>query len=279
MIKLSMHTMATPALTIDQSIELAGKLGFDAIEIVSDERYACGITNATPDGELKRLGALAASNGIEVVGMVPYFQGINSLDANERRESIDGMKRAVDAAVELTAGAVRIYAGKEVTAETFRAQFDHMVASIQAIDAHAAGKVRLNVENHNGTMALSGRLTRDIVDAVNSDNVGIIYDPANLWRLGQTNLAAEYDVQRDKIRHVHFKDAVANYDGSKPPVPAGTGMVPWAEVIAALVGDGYDGAITVEYEKRWHPQRLPDPEIGLPNELKFIRGCIERAKK
>ena len=91
MIKLSMHTMATPALTIDQAIELAGKLGFDAIEIVSDERYACGITNATPDAELRRLGALAVSNGISVVGIVPYFQGFNSLDASERQATIDGM--------------------------------------------------------------------------------------------------------------------------------------------------------------------------------------------
>ena len=76
------------------------------------------------------------------------------------------------------------------------AQFDHLVRSIKAVDAHAAG-VRLNVENHKGTMALCGQLTRDIVDAVGSDNVGII-TIRNLWRMGLMNLAAEYDVQRGR---------------------------------------------------------------------------------
>ncbi len=272
-----MHTMATPELSIDDAIGLAGRLGFDGVEMVCDERYDCGVTIDTPDDRLRALGKLATDNGLEVVGLVPYYQGINSLDAGERAEAIEGMRRAIDAALNLGAKAVRIYAGKEAAEDAFQAQFDHLVASIVEIDRYAAGRVRLNVENHNGTMALSGHLTRSIVDAVGSDNVGIIYDPANLWRLGQTDLKAEFEIQRDRIRHVHFKDAVVNYDGTKPPVPAGTGMVPWRDIIADLVAVGYDGAITVEYEKRWHPQRLPDPDIGLPNELDFIKACVAAA--
>lgn len=49
----------------------------------------------------------------------------------------------------------------------------------------------------------------------------------------------------DRIAHVHLKDRTSETDLSCPAV--GSGCIPQAEVIAALVSAGYDGWLTVEH--------------------------------
>jgi sugar phosphate isomerase/epimerase len=45
--------------------------------------------------------------------------------------------------------------------------------------------------------------------------------------------------------------------------------VPVRESLAALDATGYDGWLTVEWEKRWHPE-LAEPEDALPRELETL---------
>lgn len=40
---------------------------------------------------------------------------------------------------------------------------------------------------------------------------------------------------------------------------------------------GYGGYFSTEYEKRWHPDELPEPEQGLRHELQALRGLWEAA--
>ena len=40
----------------------------------------------------------------------------------------------------------------------------------------------------------------------------------------------------------------------------GDGIVPWGEILVALCDAGYDDVLTLEYEYRWHPQDLPEPD-------------------
>ena len=41
------------------------------------------------------------------------------------------------------------------------------------------------------------------------------------------------------------------------------------ESLAALRAAGYDGWLTVEWEKRWHPE-LAEPEVALPRERRDV---------
>ena len=54
----------------------------------------------------------------------------------------------------------------------------------------------------------------------------------------------------------------------------GEGSVPWPEVFAALRGVGYDGWITDEYEKYWHPE-LPEPAEGMPRNLAYVQSLLD----
>lgn len=74
-----------------------------------------------------------------------------------------------------------------------------------------------------------------------------------------------------RIDLVHVKDA--RDDGEL--VALGEGEVPVRESLAALAAAGYDGWLTVEWEKRWHPE-LADPKVALPRELATLTRWRQR---
>jgi fatty-acyl-CoA synthase len=51
----------------------------------------------------------------------------------------------------------------------------------------------------------------------------------------------------------------------------GEGEVPVQEMPRALTRRGYAGWVSVEWEKKWHPE-IPDPEIALPQHIEWLRG-------
>jgi sugar phosphate isomerase/epimerase len=56
-------------------------------------------------------------------------------------------------------------------------------------------------------------------------------------------------------------------------VPLGEGEVPVREMIGLLAAGGYDGWISVEWEKYWHPE-IEGPEIALPQHLEELQKWI-----
>jgi fatty-acyl-CoA synthase len=53
----------------------------------------------------------------------------------------------------------------------------------------------------------------------------------------------------------------------------GEGEVPVREMLGLLAAGGYPGWISVEWEKRWHPEIEP-PEVALPQHLAVLRPWI-----
>jgi fatty-acyl-CoA synthase len=51
----------------------------------------------------------------------------------------------------------------------------------------------------------------------------------------------------------------------------GEGEVPVRDMLRALARRGYAGWVSVEWEKKWHPE-IPDPEIALPQHIAWLRG-------
>jgi len=54
----------------------------------------------------------------------------------------------------------------------------------------------------------------------------------------------------------------------------GSGVLPWPEILAALLRHGYDDLLSIEYEYRWHPQDLPSPEDGFRESAAALRGML-----
>jgi len=57
-------------------------------------------------------------------------------------------------------------------------------------------------------------------------------------------------------------------------VPLGEGEVPVREMLGLLTAGGYPHWISVEWEKRWHPE-IPAPEVALPQHLDLLTRWLE----
>ena len=54
----------------------------------------------------------------------------------------------------------------------------------------------------------------------------------------------------------------------------GEGVLPWDRILRALAESGYDGWLSLEYERRWHPQDLPPAEEGMRRSAEHVRHLL-----
>ena len=278
--RICSHTMATPDLDLAGAIDLSARLAFDGIEIICADDYGCAIGTNPAASEIDEVRTRTQDRGLTIAGLVPYARAFNALDDPARGDAIGAMERAIDIAKALGAAGVRVFGGETPSddSDLQQRQFNLLVDALSHLAAYAGDGLPLNVENHPGTAAVTGAVTRAIVDAVDAPNVGIIFDPGNLMRLGGTDMRSELAVQREAIRHVHFKDVVIGGERHLDPAQAGRGQVPWQDLIADLTRTGYRGFISTEFERRWHPDLLPEAEAGLRHEKQFIKNAIAASR-
>jgi fatty-acyl-CoA synthase len=76
-----------------------------------------------------------------------------------------------------------------------------------------------------------------------------------------------------RVINVHLKDARRTADGWQL-VLLGEGDIPVEEGLRSLHAMGYDGYISVEWEKKWHPE-IAEPEIAFPQYLRVLRTYLQ----
>ena len=117
----------------------------------------------------------------------------------------------------------------------------------------------------------SAELVGELLRRVEMPCFAAVWDVHHPYRVGET----PPDVLRalgGRIHLVHVKDA-RRRGAEWELVALGEGEVPVRESLAALGAAGYDGWLTVEWEKRWHPE-LAEPEDALPRERATLRRWL-----
>jgi sugar phosphate isomerase/epimerase len=234
----------------------------------------------------------AEDEGLPIIGLTPYTTAINALDESEWRGGVDEFRGAIETAHLLGADRVRVYAGSWHPGDADHARrWARLREALQTLapEAEQAG-VRLCVENHFGTMTQTAAETAALVREIAHPAVRVLYDQANLTFTHDETFEQAFDVQGGLIGHVHVKDLVftdpsaafratetARVNASERSVRSrviGSGVLPWPEILAALLRHGYDDLLSIEYEYRWHPQDLPSPEDGFRGSAAALRGML-----
>jgi L-ribulose-5-phosphate 3-epimerase len=287
------HTLGTPHLSVEEALALFARVGLDGAEVIWQDGYRSGIPERD-DSAARRALAAAERLGVEIQCLTPYMTEINSLDPVARRRDIDRFRRCIETAGKLGTRMIRVYAGSyqpERDADRRADRWSLLVDALVELSAEAlAHGVVLCVENHFSTMAVSARETRELMEAVGEPSVGVLYDQANLSFTGCEEYPEAIQIQAPWIRHVHAKDFVFT-DPRRPFLASavhrvqaderhvasrvvGEGLLDWTAILAGLHGIGYRGAISLEYEARWHPQDLPRPEEGLRRSAAAMRAML-----
>lgn len=88
------------------------------------------------------------------------------------------------------------------------------------------------------------------IEEINTGNLGINLDPANLLMYGKGNPIDALDVFGKYVKNIHVKDGKTPTNGKElgPEVKPGTGMVRFPEFIKKLQAIGFDGELIIERE-------------------------------
>lgn len=292
--KLAGHTMATPEFNVFEALRFFAKLGLDGAEIVVQTGYESGIPYEADDAFVQRVRREADALGLTVAATTPYLNRYNDVDEAVRQREVAMLKRVIDMTHILGGESIRIYGGAFQDEETDPegVKLAQLVRSMRSCGDHAARYgIRLSIENHFGTMATTAHRTMDVIRAIGHPNVGILYDQANLAFFPAEAYEEALALQRDHIFYVHVKDLV--YRGGTPQkfrsdsvshiseeirtvysrFP-GDGVLDWPAILRGLRAVGYDGWLSLEYERRWGKQDLPPAEEGLPVCVERLRGWL-----
>jgi fatty-acyl-CoA synthase len=149
-----------------------------------------------------------------------------------------------------------------------------LAAAAKVLEAAAPVAERLGVavgvETHDAFCASA--TVAELLALVDSAAVGAVWDshhphragerPADVWaNLGPRLLLAQVkDALRDPTR-----------DDGWQLVLLGEGEVPVPDMLSLLSAGGYRGWVSVEWEKRWHPE-IAEPEVALPQHLAVLHS-------
>lgn len=290
--KIAGHTMGTPEYTVLEAIKLFHDIGIEGAEIVVQDGYRSGISCACSKEELALVKKAAEENNIEISCLTPYNSYFDSLDDPVRTAEIDGIGKVIDACEYLGTRFVRIYGGNLQAGDTtdLKERRAKLVESMRLLGERAAEKeVTLVIENHFNTMSISAKDSVALIREINHPAVRILYDQANLNFTEQEDYEEAIEIQQQYIAYMHvkdlvFKDGVA-FSSSEVSRPVesdrnvytrivGEGVIPWPEILKLVKEHGYDGWLSLEYERRWHPDDIPDAAIGMKKSADYLKTIL-----
>lgn len=267
--KLSFSTLGCPAWSLAAVIDAAGRLGYDGVELrfLESDDALWARPELTGAGLRETLSRLRDA-GLQV-SCVDTRSFFHHPGRAAREAAIDEARRSIDLAARLDAPGIRVFGDRIQPGQDRETTRGWIADALDRLGA-AAGPhgVEVWIESH-GDFA-RGRDSLSVLEGVRSDGVGVLWDPANAFEVGE-DPAAGLAVLGDRVRHVHLKDVArdttAEGRGWLPRLP-GHGEFAPERVLSLLRAHGYDRWVSFEWEKRWYPS-LEEPEIALPYFLRW----------
>lgn len=241
-------TLGCPEFTLDEAVALARRHQIDALEL-----RALGGTIDLPS----YFSALAISP-------VEVAQRIRELGS--RVVALDTSFRVIDGTAADRETLLAHIPWAEALGVRWLRVFDGGKSLDEASLAHAAENLKWwsTVRRERGVKANWMIETHDVlidtpkiqrfVEAMPSGTVHLLWDTHHTWKRGGEDPIATWQKIAPQVVHIHVKDSVS-VPSEKHPftyVPPGTGEFPMTPLRAKLAAD-YGGAISLEWEKLWHP--------------------------
>jgi sugar phosphate isomerase/epimerase len=270
MMKTSFSTLACPDWSLTEVLRAAAAYGYDGVElrVISRELDLWNLT------EFKSPSLAATRVAIEDHGLLIASVGssacFHSPHAGERERNLESAQRMAEIAAGLGAPSIRVFGDRIQPGSERKQTIAWIVDSLARLtNKLKPSNVKVLLETH-GDFATASDVS-EILAQVNSAEIGIIWDPANAF--AQDNEPPLILPQMSsRIHHVHLKDLKRAGNGSFDYMLTGEGGFPSEVMLGSLAGIGYDGFVSFEWEKFWHPE-LAAPEVALPH---FIRWWKSR---
>jgi sugar phosphate isomerase/epimerase len=299
---LAFSTLACPDWSLVEVVERCRGYGYDGVEV----RQIAGQTDLLQVGELAasrhaELRRALRQAGVSICGLASSVR-FDYPEAAARAEQLRTGRAYVELAASLGARFVRVF-GDVLPPEdpgARRAALDAIAEELNRLGEFAAlHNVDILLETH-GDFAQSS-VVCDLMARIDSASVGLLWDTHHPWKFFDEPLAETWARLRPWVRHTHWKDSITRphrqaNPGADPSasnaasaaahslmsghreadyVLFGGGEFPAEDCARLLKQSGYDGWLSLEWEKMWHPQ-IEAPEVALPLFAAKMRALWER---
>jgi sugar phosphate isomerase/epimerase len=304
MFKIGFVSAILGDLTFDEVITFASDKGFACVELMcwpvgkAIRKYA-GVThidvNSLDNKEIARIKNKLKEKNVTISGLGYYP---NPLDPDKEKSDfyINHIKKVIDAAARLDIEIVNTFIGADASLHDDE-NFEKFKELWPPIIKYAEDKnVKIGIENcpmfftkdewpAGNNLAHSPALWRRMFEEIPSENFGLNYDPSHLiWQM-MDYVKPIYEF-RDRIFHVHFKDAMVLWDRINdvgilthplqfhtPKIP-GLGEINWGKFCSALYDIGYEGDACIEVEDKSFEGSLENRKISLIQSRNYLRQFV-----
>lgn len=254
-------------LPLDESIKLAGKLGFDGIQIYATTgEFSPEVLTAERKSEVR---SLLMENHLEISALCGDMGGYGFQIESDNAERIQKTKRIIDLAEEFEVGVITTHIGV-IPENKDNPRYSVMLDAMCKCGEYAADK-KITLAIETGPEKASTLLS--FLQDTNG-GIGVNLDPANFVMVTGQDPVEAVQILGKYIVHTHAKDGVMlkqtdpeiiydcfakggiealNVADYFLETPLGDGDVDYAKYINALRGIGYDGYLTIERETGENP--------------------------
>lgn len=268
--KICFSTLGCPEWSWEDILATAKDFGYDGIEIrgIGKELYLPKAKPFLPEEQEK------SKKRLEDLGLsIPCITSASYLHIADKKEQyINEAKEYIDVAEKFGIPYVRVLGdtdpqpGEDVDVR-------QVTESLKIVAEYASNKNVTVLLETNGVFACSNTI-KDVVQEINSESVGILWDIHHPYRFMKEPIAQTYETLKPYIKHIHIKDSVLEQGAIRYKM-MGEGDIPIEECLTLLKQDGYEGFISLEWVKRWYSD-LEEPGIVFMQFKNFIRDLWAR---
>jgi sugar phosphate isomerase/epimerase len=274
--RVAFSTLAFPEATLASAVSLGRCWGYAGVEL----RLIDGelVDPSMPAADRARVKRTVVAAGLPVV----------AVDSSIRLTDDDPgpqLRRFLELASDWESPLVRVFGGPLAAEDPARREQLRGAARVLESGVPLARRlgVAIGVETHDDFSASS--TVAELLALADPDWVGAVWDSHHPYRVGERP-AEVYANLAGRILLAQVKDARRTQAGRRSPqgeraqadewelVLLGEGDVPVRPMLGLLAAGGYRHWISVEWEKRWHPE-IAEPEVALPQHLALLAKWME----
>jgi sugar phosphate isomerase/epimerase len=270
--KLSFSTLGCPKYTLDEVVSTARDSGYDGVEIrfLRGEVVLENLEEFSPSG-IRATKAKLDAAGVAVACLDTSVR-FTSPDPDERAKQHQAALTYARMAAELGTSYIRVFGGAVPDSSPEREETTKRIAEglAEAATSVKAEGVTAVLETHD-SFCTSAQVN-ELLSYAPNDDLAILWDVLHSYRTGES-LEDTWRALGSRIRHVHLKDSSVYSPTEFNFELTGEGTMPIREFAALLHREGYDGYLSFEWEKAWHPE-IEEPEVAIPQYAAYMRPLL-----
>ncbi|MDZ7373970.1 MAG: sugar phosphate isomerase/epimerase [candidate division KSB1 bacterium] len=270
--RIAFSTLACPEWPLGEIVRRAREYGYDGIELrgLLNEIDVTRRPEFAP-ASLAATRRMFEEEGLKVCCLGSSVRLLHTAGPEASKRDEEEFARYLELSAGLGGVPIRIFGGHLPEGLDRERALAQATESLERLaEAARAVQTLVLVESHDGFC--SGRDLGALLRRCDAPNVGALWDVFNSQMPGSESVEETYSELRSFVRHIHVKDGDP---GQERPLytPLGEGKIPYSDVLRLLRADDYSGWLSVEWEKRWHPELL-DPELVLPQYARRLRQLV-----